>query len=98
MRCKLCNGLAGMACPSRVKLCRNGWASSNGIERFFDRLLGTLEEARALERRDGEWRLLASLQLGDLKRRSEELLREYPRVQIPSWSCLAAAANNCLTC
>ena len=47
-------------------------------KRFFDRLLGTLAEARALERRDGQWRLLASLQLGDLKRRSEELLREYP--------------------
>ena len=47
-------------------------------QRFFDRLLGTLAEARILERRDGEWRLHAALQFGDLKRRSEELLREYP--------------------
>jgi acyl transferase domain-containing protein/trans-aconitate methyltransferase/acyl carrier protein len=46
--------------------------------RFFDGLLGTLEEARVLERRDGDWRLHASLQVGDLKRRSDELLQEYP--------------------
>jgi malonyl CoA-acyl carrier protein transacylase len=47
-------------------------------KRFFDGLLGTLEEARVLERRDGAWRLQVSLQLDDLKRRSEELLRNYP--------------------
>ncbi len=47
-------------------------------KRFFDSVLGSLAEARILERRDGKWRLHAPLPLGDANRRSEELLRQYP--------------------
>ena len=50
--------------------------------RFFDRLLGMLEEAGMLESRDGKWKLLPSPTV----RRSEatlrkNCLREYPECQ-----------------
>jgi microcystin synthetase protein McyG len=50
--------------------------------RFFDRLLGMLEEAGMLDGRDDKWKLLPSPKFDHPKLRAQDLLREYPECRI----------------